>query len=140
MSTDRIVLDTEAYIAHYFEEPGADAVDDWLNKVYDGELAGFVSPATLTEVRYIICRAEEDAMAAADEYVEQLIWPNFSEHETAPRDVAAIKCRYPIALGDAFALATAVSTDARLIAGADDDWDEPIADGYDIKRFRTDPA
>lgn len=140
MSTDRLVLDTEAYIAHYFEEPGADIVDDWLNQVYDGDLAGFVSTATLVEVRYIICRAEGMTMADADAYVEQLIWPNFSENETNPRNVAELKCEYPIALGDAFALATAISKGARLIAGADDDWDEPIEDGYDIERFRTDPA
>jgi predicted nucleic acid-binding protein len=140
VSRDRIVFDTEAYIAHYFEEPGADVVDDWLNQVYDGELAGFVSTTTLVEVRYIICRAEGETMDAADAYVEQLIWPNFSEDETHPRDVADIKCQYPIALGDAFALATAISKDARLIAGADDDWDEPIEDGHDIERFRTEPA
>lgn len=140
MSPDRVVFDTEAYIAHYFEEPGADVVDDWLNQVYDGELEGFVSATTLVEVRYIICRSEGKTMDDADEYVEQLIWPNFTEYEIAPRDVAEIKYQYAIALGDAFSLATAVSKDARLIAGADDDWDEPIVDGYDIERFRTDPA
>lgn len=138
MSVDRIVLDTEAFIAHYFEEPGADAVDDWLNRVYDGELDGFISTATLVEVRYIICR--EETMDDADTYVEQLIWPNFTEHETYPRGIAEIKCTYSIALGDTFAFATALSKDARLIVGADDDWDEPIADGYDIEQFRTEPA
>lgn len=137
MSVDRIVFDTEAYIAHYFDEPGAGVVDGWLNQVYDGELAGFVSTTTLVEVRYIICRAEGATMDEADEYVEQLIWPNFREVEMNPRDVAEIKCEYPIALGDAFALATAVLKDARLIAGADDDWDVPLEDGYDIERFRT---
>lgn len=139
MSTERIVLDTEAFIAHYFEEPGADIVDDWLNQVYDGTLDGFVSTATLVEVQYIICRVV-DSMEDADAYIDQLITPNFTEYETEPRAVAAIKCQYPIVLGDAFALATAEETNARLIAGADDDWDEPIADGYDIERFRTDPA
>lgn len=140
MSPERIVLDTEAYIAHYFDEPGSDVVDGWLNQVYDGELAGFVSTATLAEVRYIICGAEGETMDNADAYVEQLIWPNFKEDETNPRDVAELRCEYQIALGDAFALATAASKGARLIAGADDDWDEPIEDGYDIERFRTDPA
>lgn len=140
MSVDRIVFDTEAYIAHYFEERGAETVDDWLTQVYDGDLAGVVSTATLVEVRYIICQREGETMDDADTYVEQLIWPNFSDHETTPRDIAELKYRYSIALGDAFALATAISTGARLIAGADDDWDEPIADGYDIERFRTAPA
>lgn len=139
MSPDRVAFDTEAYIAHYFDEPGADVVDEWLNRVYDGELAGVVSPTTLVEVRYIICRAE-GAMADADAYIEHLIWPNFEEYDVHPRETAALKCQYPIALGDAFALATASAADARLIVGADDDWEAPIADGYEIERFRTEPA
>lgn len=53
MSVDRIVFDTEAYIAHYFDEPGTGVVDGWLNQVYDGKLAGFVSTTTLVEVREI---------------------------------------------------------------------------------------
>lgn len=138
MTPDRIAFDTEAYITHYFAEPGADDVDEWLNRVYDGDLDGVVSPTTLVEVRYIICRA--NSMADADAYIEQLIWPNFEEYTVDPRETAAIKCQYPIALGDASALATARAADARLIVGADDDWDEPIADGHEIKRFRTEPA
>lgn len=138
MSVDPLVLDTEAFVAHYFDEPGADVVDDWLNRVYDSDFDGFVSTAALVELRYIICR--EISMDDAGEYVEQLIWPNFTTVEPAPRAVAEIKCRYPIALADAFALGTALSKDATLLVGADDEWEKPIGDGNDIERFRTEPA
>lgn len=140
MSNNRAVFATEAFIAHYFDEPGADFIDEWLDQIYNDEIAGFVSTATLAEVRYIICHSEGVAIEATDEYVEQVLWTNFEEITPNPRQIAEIKAEYSIALGETFALATAASLDARLIVGADDDWEGPIEDGFDIERFRSEPA
>ena len=53
------------------------------------------------------------------------------------RRAADFKHRRSPALGDAFALATAVRTDATLLVGADDD--DNVAD-VPVVRFRTDSA
>ncbi len=48
------------------------------------------------------------------------------------------KFRYSLALGDAFALATAVQVDGTLLVGAEDDYDD-VTD-VQIVRVRTDSA
>ncbi len=50
---------------------------------------------------------------------------------------AALEDAYSIALGDAYALATAHEVDGTLLVGADDDFDG-VTDS--IERFRDEPA
>ena len=54
------------------------------------------------------------------------------------RRAAEFRHRRSPALGDAFALAAAARTDATLLVGADDDYDD-VAD-VPVVRFRTDSA
>ena len=54
------------------------------------------------------------------------------------RRAADFKRRRSPTLGDAFALATAARTDATLLVGADDDYDD-VAD-VPVVRFQTDSA
>ncbi|MFC7041469.1 type II toxin-antitoxin system VapC family toxin [Halonotius sp. GCM10025705] len=51
-----VVFDAEPLIAFAFDEPGAEAVEEWLDRVYDGDRAGYVATITLAEVRYVAAR------------------------------------------------------------------------------------
>lgn len=135
---ERLVFDTEPLVAYLDDEPGSDAVEGWIDQVASGEIDGYISPITKTEVLYVGSRVgfRWDDLQASLERLEAL-----GVVVSDPRDcwetAAELKQRYPMALGDAYALATAIDVDGTLLVGADDDFD-----GVDaaIERFRPDPA
>ena len=133
----RIVFDTEPLVAHIAAEPGAEAVEEYLDRAADGDIKGFVSPVTLTEVLYVTERTE--TKMSPDTF---LSW--FQSHVNQVkasdcwREAARYKHEYNVALGDAYSLAAAKYVGAKLLVGADDDFDE--IDDVDIVRFREDAA
>ena len=136
--TDTIVFDTGPLIAYLDDEPGSDVVEAWIDRVASGEVDGYISPVTKTEVLYVGSRVGfrlEDVRASLDR-LEEL---GVAVHD--PREcweiAAAFKEAYPMALGDAYALATANAVDGTLLVGADDDFDD-LED--DVERFRDEPA
>ena len=137
MSETGIVFDTEPLVAHIAAEPGAEAVEEYLDRAADGDIKGFVSPVTLTEVLYVTERTE--TKMSPDTF---LSW--FQSHVNQVkasdcwREAARYKKEYNVALGDAYSLAAAEYVGAKLLVGADDDFDE-IGD-VDIVRFREDAA
>lgn len=135
---DRLVFDTEPLVAYLDDEPGSDTVETWLDRVASGEVDGYISPVTKTEVLYVgsgVGFRWEDLTASLDrlEAIGVAVYESRDCWETA----AEIKRRHPMALGDAYALATAESVDGTLLVGADDDFDGVDAP---IERFRTEPA
>lgn len=134
-------FDAEPVIAAALDEQGSDTVEKYLSDIADEDTAvsGYISSVTAVELRYIIM--SEATESDADRMINRLdhIGVDFIPTD---RDVmveaSRIKKRYQIALGDAFALATATSTDSTLVVGADDDFDglEETED-IPIKRFRT---
>jgi predicted nucleic acid-binding protein len=131
------VFDAEPLLALAFEEPGKDRVAELLREIDRGEVPGLLNAINACEVHYWIVRKR--GRSRADRFVRALgargldliesvsMWPTAS----------AVIVEYNPSLADAFALATAIEHNGVLIAGGDDDWDDPIADGHAIERFRA---
>ncbi|OVE84833.1 type II toxin-antitoxin system VapC family toxin [Natronolimnobius baerhuensis] len=136
--TETIVFDTEPLIAYLDDEPGSDTVEAWIDRVASGEVEGYVSPVTKTEVLYVGSRVgfRPGAVRASLERLEEL-GVTVSDPRACWDSAAALKEAYTMALGDAYALATADAVGGTLLVGADDDFDEVDAD---IVRFRDEPA
>lgn len=142
-----VVFDAEPLVAFAFDEPGAETVEDWLDRVYDGDRAGYVATVTLAEVRYVAARKASPEQA--DAHIRRLRELGLSEYEVDGlwRTAAELKRRHALAIGDAYAVAAAADLDAdeevTLLVGADDDFDAVENDPdrqHLIERFRTDAA
>jgi ribonuclease VapC len=140
-----VVFDAEALLAFSFDEPGADEVEHWLNRVYDGEIDGYTSTINLAEFRYIAIR--KTSVEQADAHIDDLRDMGVTEYNIDDlwESASELKAMYSPALGDAYAIATAKALDndsernSTLLVGADDDYDVfENEEGFKhlIKRFR----
>ncbi|UHQ96247.1 type II toxin-antitoxin system VapC family toxin [Natrinema halophilum] len=136
--TDTIVFDTEPLIAYLDDEPGSDVVEEWIDRVASGESKGYISPVTKTQVLYVGSRVgfRPEAVRASLERLEEL-GVTVSDPRECWDGAAMRKDAYPMALGDAYALATADAVNGTLLVGADDDFDNVEED---VVRFREEPA
>jgi predicted nucleic acid-binding protein len=144
-----VVFDAEALLAFAFDELGADEVERWLDRVYDGDADGYISTINLAEFRYIAVRKASAEQADAHitalrnmgvaEYNIDALWETASE----------VKAEYSPSIGDAYAVATAKALDdddeqdVTLLVGADDDYDafeEDETFEHLIERFRDEHA
>jgi len=140
-----VVFDAEPLIAFAFDEPGAATVEEWLDRVYDGDRAGYVATITLAEVRYIAARKASPEQA--DAHIRRLREVGLTEYEIDDcwRTASELKRKHALAVGDAYAVAAAVDLDGdcervTLLVGADDDFgDLEATDDFQhlIERFRT---
>ncbi|ARS90255.1 type II toxin-antitoxin system VapC family toxin [Natrarchaeobaculum aegyptiacum] len=135
---DGIVFDAEPLVAYLDDEAGSDVVEEWIDRVASGEIDGYLSPVTKTEILYVGSRVgfrPEDVTASLERLEE--LGVSVVDPSECWQIAAALKEAHGMALGDAYALATAVAVDGALLVGADDDFDdvsEPIV------RFRDEPA
>ena len=136
--TESVVFDTEPLVAYLDDEPGSDTVERWIDRVAAGELDGYISPVTKTEVLYVGSRIgfPWDDLNASLRRLETL---GVAVHD--PREcweaAAALKSAHTMALGDAYALAAADAVDGTLLVGADADF-EGVS--ITIERFREEPV
>jgi predicted nucleic acid-binding protein len=137
VTSDRVVFDAEPLVAHADDEPGSASVATALDAVAIEETAGYVNYVTLAEVRYVLGRKYDTAVA--DEYVDWLLDLGIVpiDAEAVWAGAAEVVIAHNPALGDAFARATADHLDATLLAGTDD-YDD-LTD-VPIDRFRDEPA
>lgn len=130
-----VVLDTEALLIFYLGEPGADKVQELLEKTQKGESAGYLNVVNLAEFSYILQRRsaelaqekERNLRAFGLEIVPLLdneLW----------RVAANIKAKHPLSLADSFAAATAKIKRARLVTGRDEEYRSV---GVPLIRLRT---
>ena len=138
MMGDSVVFDAEPLIAYLDDEPRSDVVEEWIDRVASGEVDGYISPVTKTEVLYVGSRVgfRADDVRASLTRLEEL-GVEVYDPRACWEMAAAYKEAHALALGDAYALATADAVDGKLLVGADDEFD-PIAD--DVIRFRDEPA
>ena len=140
-----VVFDAEPLVAFAFDGPGAETVEAWLGRVYDGDRAGYVATVTLAEVRYVAAR--KATVERADTHIRRL-----RELGVQPYDIdglwqsaSTLKAEYTLSVGDAYAVAAAAALgDKRervtLLVGGDDDFDAFEADSDFAPRiewFRT---
>lgn len=144
-----VVFDAESLLAFSFDEPGAGEVERWLDRVYDGEITGYVPTINLVEFRYIAVR--KTSAERANAHINDLREMGLTDYTVDGLWKAAsdLKAAYSPSLADAYAVATAKELDdanernVTLLAGADDDYDVfEETDGYEhlIERYRDDPA
>lgn len=127
-----IVFDTEPLLTFYLGEPGDTKVEEFLNQVKDGSLKAYINIVNLTEFYYILHRYSSEV---ADEKTRNI---RAFGVETVPvtdnhlwRIAAETKSKHPMSLADAFAVATAVTTNSHLVIGSD-----PEFDGLEIPFIR----
>lgn len=144
-----VVFDAETLLAFAFDEPGAETVEGWLDRVYDGERDGYAPTITLAEFRYVAARRA--SAERADVHIDDLRRMGVSEYDVDDLWVAAadLKAAYNPSLADAYVVAAAEALDSgeernvTLLVGADDDYDAFEADEEFerlIERFRDEPA
>lgn len=128
---DAIAVDAEPLIAYYWDELGAADVEAVINDVESGNIRGWINTVTCTEVRYVCGRDDPER---SRQYVSRIRdWFGVVTAEDVWEKAATYKQAHPIALGDAFTIATAVEKDAVVYCGADDDFDHI---DVHIRRFR----
>ena len=138
-STDAVVFDAEPLVAFLADEPGSSAVERWVERAATGEIRGYVSPITKTEISYVALR-EGVPESVISEFIGRLADNGIETYE-AERcwiHAAAFKNEYTVPLGDAFALATARCTDSSILVGADDEFEE--IDDVPLIPFRDEPT
>ncbi|RXK49499.1 PIN domain-containing protein [Halorientalis pallida] len=144
-----VVFDAEPLLAFAFDEPGADVVERWLDRVYDAEIDGYVTTLNLAEFRYVASR--KASAEGADAHIDTLQDQGVSEYgiDSLWTSASGLKATYSPAIGDAYAIAAALaldengSEDVTLLVGADDGYDVfETTDGFEhlFERFRDDPA
>lgn len=119
-----VVFDTESLLIFYLGEEGANTVENLLESVVNKEIEGLLNIVNLTEFYYILSR--KDAVIA-EEKVRNLkaygikivpagnsIW----------KEAGKIKAKYAIPLGDAFAAATAIVKNDKLVVRRDEDFNK----------------
>ncbi|MFB6162913.1 MAG: PIN domain-containing protein [Halococcoides sp.] len=143
------VFDTEAIIAYFYDEPGADAVTERLQAVEGDAATGAISHATATEVAYKIARLEtgdpNHTTPGEAEYAvgthDLRVLRGFGVTIDTPswQTVAQIKGAGGISLGDASAAGLALDQEATLVVGADPEFHDLSAD-ISIDRIRNTPV
>lgn len=134
---ETIVFDAEPLIAYFCNESGSDTVETYINAV-EAAADGYISAINLAEVHHIVraIDGEERADAVVDVLKESGI--RRVDSERTWRSAAEFKFRVSPALGNAFALGTAIHVGGVLVIGADDDYDDITE--VPITRFRTKSA
>ncbi len=122
---ERLVFDTEAILAFYLAEEGGDIVRDYLEKVQSGDAEGYINIVTLTEIYYILYRADPKL---AEEKERNLRLYGLKvvpvEDDGLWREAARTKSRHALSLADAFAAATAKIQKSKLVVGSDKEFKE----------------
>ncbi len=118
--SDRLTFDSEAILAFFLGEAGAELVRDNLEKVQKREIEGYINILNLTEIYYILSRVSpklaEEKQRNLRLYGLKIVPIN---DNGLWREAAKIKCDHSMSLADAFAVATAETLKTKLIVGSD---------------------
>ena len=123
--SERLTFDSEAILAFFLGEAGAELVRDNLEKVQKGETEGYINILNLAEIYYILSRASP---ALAEEKQRNLRLYGLKvvpiEDDGLWRDATKIKSNHSLSLADAFAAATAKSLKTALVVGSDKEFSD----------------
>lgn len=130
----RACLDAFAWLAWLQDEPGAAAVQRWLDDAEAGRAECVTSIINLGEAYYRLVRVDRrDEAASLWRMALRATLPVSVKDATRQRvrRAAELKSRHAIAYADAFAVATAVEFDAILLTG--DPEIEPLEGQQNLK-------
>ena len=118
--SDRLTFDSEAILAFFLGEPGAELVKDNLEKVQKIEIEGYINILNLTEIYYILSRVSpklaEEKQRNLRLYGLKIVPIN---DNGLWREAGKIKCDHAMSIADAFAVATAQNLKTKLMVGSD---------------------
>ena len=130
-----VVFDTEALLIFYLGEPGADKVQELLEKTQKGESAGFLNIMNLAEFNYILQRRDPELAKEKERNLRAFGLEIVPVLDNGLWRVAAnIKVQHQLSLADSFAAATAKIKRARLATGRDKEYKSV---GVPLVRLRT---
>ena len=120
---ERYTFDSEAILAFYLDEEGAEVVEDLLEQVQSGAAEGYINVINLTEIYYILSRVNPE-LAEETERKLRLFGLRVVpvEDDGLWREAARVKAKHPLSLADAFAVATAESCKSKLVVGSDEEF------------------
>jgi ribonuclease VapC len=114
----RRLLDSYAILAFLNDEEGAQRVAGFLDDAVETGAALLVNEINVGEVYYIVAKhRSEDAAEEVLLHLERLPLELVSNTFDDVLEAARLKARFPLSYADAFALATAIRFDARLVTG-----------------------
>jgi predicted nucleic acid-binding protein len=120
-----VVLDAEGLLIFYLDEPGAETLQRYLQRIQAGELTGYLNIVNLTEFYYILSRRDPKL---ADEKEKNLRSYGLKvvpvTDDRLWKEASLIKAKHALSLADAFAAATAKVIKAKLITGRDEEFKE----------------
>ena len=118
--SDHLTFDSEAILAFFIGEAGAELVRDNLEKVQKKEIEGYINIINLTEIYYILSRVSpklaEEKQRNLRLYGLKIVPIN---DNGLWREAAKIKCGHALSIADAFAVATAQNLKTKLMVGSD---------------------
>ena len=122
---ERYTFDSEAILAFYLDEEGAEVVEGCLEKVQSGAAEGCINVINLTEIYYILSRVSPEL---AEEKQKNLRLYGLKvvpvEDDSLWREAAQVKAKHSLSLADAFAVATAEVFKSKLVVGSDKEFKE----------------
>jgi predicted nucleic acid-binding protein len=118
--SDHLTFDSEAILAFFLGEAGAELVRDNLEKIQKKEIEGYINILNLTEIYYILSRVNPKL---AEEKQRNLRLYGLKivpiTDDDLWREAAKIKCNHAMSIADAFAVATAQNLKTKLVVGSD---------------------
>ena len=118
--SDRLTFDSEAILAFFLGEPGAELVKDNLEKVQKKEIEGYINILNLTEIYYILSRVSPKIAEEKQRNLRLFGLKVVAINDNGLwREAAKLKCDHSMSLADAFAVVTAQNLKTKLIVGSD---------------------
>ena len=118
--SDHLTFDSEAILAFFLGEAGAELVRDNLERVQKKEIEGYINILNLTEIYYILSRVSpklaEEKQRNLRLYGLKVVPIN---DNGLWREAAKIKSDHAMSIADAFAVATAQNLKTKLMVGSD---------------------
>lgn len=120
-----IVFDSQALLKLYLGEPGADEVVLLLREVQQGRSEGRINVVNLAEIYYILRRRSREVAEEKEGNLRSYGVNVVPLDADSPlwKKAASLKAEHSMSLADAFAAATALEFRAKLVTGADVDFD-----------------
>jgi predicted nucleic acid-binding protein len=118
-----IVFDTQALLALYLGEAGAEKTEEYLTLVLQKKVGGFMNVVNLAELYYILSRVSNTVAAEKERNLKSFGVQIVFDNATLWKHAASIKAEHLLSLADAFAAATAFRMKGILVTGADTEFD-----------------
>jgi len=118
MKQNSIVFDSFAILNFLKGEPSSNRVKEYLLRVQNKEIAGYISAVNLCEVHYMVMREKgyADAEILTTSLRDWGLTVVFADEDMAKK-AGQFKAQYPLSLADAFAAATSQKFEAFLLTG-----------------------